>query len=129
MLEIMKNTYLNFQLWRNFSYEDQLALLSIVNKQLFSDQTLGISCIERDELKRLLIPTISYYKLDISSDPAIKRKLTKEQLLRLQAKCRDIFVRTMHGCFIPMMQSKIRANCQNWSKNLKNVFYLCVVTG
>jgi hypothetical protein len=41
--ECMRGILLNFQIWRNFSYEDQMVVCSILSKQLNVDQS---SCAE-----------------------------------------------------------------------------------
>lgn len=76
--ECMRTVLLNFQIWRNFCFEDQLAVLSVISKNLTAESSACADlCIEHNQLRRLLIATIAYYKLELTPEAGIKRRLTK----------------------------------------------------
>lgn len=87
----MSTVLLNFQLWRNFPFEDQMTVFSIIDKQLSTVGGLALTCLVNRQLIRIPIAVLEYYKMDASSDSGIKRKLSRESLLRLHLKLREVF--------------------------------------
>lgn len=76
--ECMRAVLLNFQIWRNFTYEDQLVVFSMLSKYLSSEQyNCAEFALENNQLRRIIIAIVVYYKLELTSDGSIKRKLTK----------------------------------------------------
>lgn len=74
-----------------------------------------------------MIAIVTYYKMDITPEAGIKRRLSKEALLRLQMRCRELFVNCLTSTFKAVVDSRNKHRLSTWMKSAISALEIAIV--